>query len=181
MWKCVKCGEDVEEGFDICWNCGTSATGEPDADFHRELDLETSSALDSPRRRGILSLAWRWISAPPSARVPRWFTYCCTGVLLICATYYITTLLDYTLVFAPALRESAGEFDRRYPNSNTAGVVFLLGQARYVPALIGVPMVMALFTFVTWRCHGVWTKAVGFSPFLFAAMIRLIERLASWP
>jgi ribosomal protein L37AE/L43A len=22
-WKCPKCGEEVEEQFDTCWNCGT--------------------------------------------------------------------------------------------------------------------------------------------------------------
>ena len=23
VWKCPKCGEEVEGQFDICWNCGT--------------------------------------------------------------------------------------------------------------------------------------------------------------
>jgi hypothetical protein len=22
-WKCPKCGEEVEDQFDVCWNCGT--------------------------------------------------------------------------------------------------------------------------------------------------------------
>ncbi|WP_053956386.1 YbjQ family protein [Inediibacterium massiliense] len=28
MWKCKRCGEDLEDVFDSCWNCGTSNTGE---------------------------------------------------------------------------------------------------------------------------------------------------------
>jgi hypothetical protein len=26
-WKCPKCGEEVEEQFDECWNCGTAKPG----------------------------------------------------------------------------------------------------------------------------------------------------------
>ncbi len=26
-WKCPKCGEDVEEQFDECWNCGSEKPG----------------------------------------------------------------------------------------------------------------------------------------------------------
>ena len=24
MWKCPKCRERLDDGFDVCWNCGTS-------------------------------------------------------------------------------------------------------------------------------------------------------------
>ena len=27
MWTCSKCGESVEEQFDVCWKCGTSWDG----------------------------------------------------------------------------------------------------------------------------------------------------------
>jgi len=27
VWKCVKCGERIEEQFDSCWKCGTDRTG----------------------------------------------------------------------------------------------------------------------------------------------------------
>jgi uncharacterized membrane protein YvbJ len=27
MWKCKKCGEELEDTFDACWNCGTSIEG----------------------------------------------------------------------------------------------------------------------------------------------------------
>ncbi|MGA9117459.1 MAG: hypothetical protein WB626_11840 [Bacteroidota bacterium] len=29
MWKCRKCGEECEDTFDSCWNCGTSGEGGP--------------------------------------------------------------------------------------------------------------------------------------------------------
>jgi hypothetical protein len=31
-WKCPKCGEEVEEQFDECWNCGTERPGLDAAD-----------------------------------------------------------------------------------------------------------------------------------------------------
>ena len=27
MWHCLKCGEDVEDHFDICWNCQANRRG----------------------------------------------------------------------------------------------------------------------------------------------------------
>ncbi len=40
-WTCPQCGEPVEGRFDACWNCGTSAEGEPDPDFKRDETLPT--------------------------------------------------------------------------------------------------------------------------------------------
>ena len=30
IWLCAKCGKDVAESFEVCWNCGTSRLGEED-------------------------------------------------------------------------------------------------------------------------------------------------------
>jgi hypothetical protein len=38
MWTCLKCGEDVETGFEVCWSCGTSKDGTEDPDFDPERD-----------------------------------------------------------------------------------------------------------------------------------------------
>ena len=27
MWKCKRCNEEVDDNFDVCWNCETSKTG----------------------------------------------------------------------------------------------------------------------------------------------------------
>jgi hypothetical protein len=35
MWECPKCHEKVEDSFDVCWNCGTSADGTEDPAFRR--------------------------------------------------------------------------------------------------------------------------------------------------
>jgi hypothetical protein len=29
MWKCSECGEEVEDGFNVCWNCQTDKDGIP--------------------------------------------------------------------------------------------------------------------------------------------------------
>ncbi|HZN37053.1 MAG TPA: hypothetical protein VFB80_24650 [Pirellulaceae bacterium] len=43
-WTCQHCQADVDHGFDVCWQCGATATGERDADFVRERDVATLPA-----------------------------------------------------------------------------------------------------------------------------------------
>ena len=45
MGQCLKCGERLEDGFDICWNCGTSRDGSEDPSFRK--------ADDFPAERGV--------------------------------------------------------------------------------------------------------------------------------
>jgi hypothetical protein len=44
MWECAKCREKLEDGFDVCWNCGTSKEGLEDPDF-RKADEVTSEEM----------------------------------------------------------------------------------------------------------------------------------------
>lgn len=47
MWTCIKCGEEHEDTFDDCWNCGTSRDGTENPAFRRADDVgstETGSA-----------------------------------------------------------------------------------------------------------------------------------------
>jgi hypothetical protein len=37
MWQCPKCGNPVEDNFDVCWSCGTSRGGVEDPAFRREV------------------------------------------------------------------------------------------------------------------------------------------------
>ncbi len=32
MWKCAKCGEQIEDGFQACWKCGSGKNGTPPLD-----------------------------------------------------------------------------------------------------------------------------------------------------
>jgi hypothetical protein len=36
MWQCPKCGTQIDEGFDLCWNCGTGQDGTPTLGFRAE-------------------------------------------------------------------------------------------------------------------------------------------------
>ena len=40
MWQCMKCGQSVEDEFDVCWSCGTSKAGEEDPGFRTADDPE---------------------------------------------------------------------------------------------------------------------------------------------
>ena len=43
MWQCVKCGEQVEEDFEGCWNCGTTRDGVEDPYFRKADEAETDA------------------------------------------------------------------------------------------------------------------------------------------
>ena len=57
MWKCTKCGELVEDDFEVCWNCGTSSEGVEDPEFRRADQIpveEMGSDRPSPSREPVL-------------------------------------------------------------------------------------------------------------------------------
>lgn len=45
MWTCQKCQTDVEETFDVCWQCGTSREGVEDPNF---VVADESGPIDDP-------------------------------------------------------------------------------------------------------------------------------------
>jgi hypothetical protein len=49
MWTCTKCREEIEDGFDVCWNCGTDMEGNVDAEF------ETA---DAPTNKPLAVESW---------------------------------------------------------------------------------------------------------------------------
>jgi uncharacterized protein (DUF983 family) len=40
MWTCPKCLEDVDDDFDVCWQCGTNVDGVVDQSFKPEIEGE---------------------------------------------------------------------------------------------------------------------------------------------
>jgi transposase len=61
VWQCVKCREQVETSFAVCWNCGTSREGVEDPDFRKAdaagpepeaiTELALSQEAPAPKRR----------------------------------------------------------------------------------------------------------------------------------
>lgn len=49
MWRCIRCRVHVGEGFEVCWNCGTSIDGVPDPDFHRAEPLSDEDMVEDAR------------------------------------------------------------------------------------------------------------------------------------
>ena len=43
MWQCMKCRQEVEDNFDVCWNCGTSRDGTEDPDFRKADEIPAAS------------------------------------------------------------------------------------------------------------------------------------------
>jgi len=55
MWNCMKCGEEVEDNFEICWSCSTSRDGtradafDPEAEgiiSRREFEAQRQARID---------------------------------------------------------------------------------------------------------------------------------------
>jgi predicted nucleic-acid-binding Zn-ribbon protein len=55
MWKCPSCGEDVEDDFNVCWNCQRGKDGTPSA---AQPDPATASGLvETTRPDGCVEVA----------------------------------------------------------------------------------------------------------------------------
>ena len=56
MWFCRKCLTHVEDGFEVCWQCGTALDGTEDESFRPErdgvIDSDTFQAEQAERARG---------------------------------------------------------------------------------------------------------------------------------
>ena len=42
MWRCSKCGAEVEDDFEVCWSCSTARSGASYEEFHA--DIRSASA-----------------------------------------------------------------------------------------------------------------------------------------
>lgn len=49
MWVCPKCREEVDAGFEVCWQCGTTPDGVENPHFVREVDAALDAAPARPR------------------------------------------------------------------------------------------------------------------------------------
>lgn len=47
MWQCGRCQEQVEDNFEVCWNCGSSRDGSEDPDFQKADDVPAESQTDA--------------------------------------------------------------------------------------------------------------------------------------
>jgi pentatricopeptide repeat protein len=63
MWSCPKCASTVDDGFAVCWNCGTSKQGEEDPNFVR---ADAVPPIQDPRYDPVAlpddSIRARWIT-----------------------------------------------------------------------------------------------------------------------
>jgi hypothetical protein len=74
MWTCSKCGEEVEDDFDVCWSCGTTKDGVENTAFNPEtegvLDERAYQADQDARREGnFVTVAT--FGSPPEAHMVR--------------------------------------------------------------------------------------------------------------
>jgi len=47
MWVCSQCGEDVEDSFEVCWNCGADTSGGEDPSFENAESREVAEAVSA--------------------------------------------------------------------------------------------------------------------------------------
>lgn len=54
MWECKKCKEDIEDQFDVCWNCGCDKMGNVALDREEQTklkEIKTDIALENSRSK----------------------------------------------------------------------------------------------------------------------------------
>jgi len=49
VWKCPKCRSRVDDGFEVCWSCGTTPDGEENPEF---LTADETQAIVDPAEGG---------------------------------------------------------------------------------------------------------------------------------
>ena len=61
MWRCPKCGENMEDTFGACWKCGAAPAGNsnPDDDPHRPTTRDIVPGPGSNRRSTWPPARWR--------------------------------------------------------------------------------------------------------------------------
>ena len=59
-WTCSQCREEVDDGFEVCWNCGSSVDGTPDPEFKR-----VSESAEQPAENA------EWVERPPQTPARR--------------------------------------------------------------------------------------------------------------
>ncbi len=57
MWLCQQCGEEIEDTFDVCSNCGATPAGEVHQNFPTEPEADDLLATDTQPRRTL-----RWMT-----------------------------------------------------------------------------------------------------------------------
>jgi hypothetical protein len=65
MWICPKCAAKVDEGFEICWSCGTSPDGVEDPGFDPEFEgilgeKEYKAAQEAMQHQDLVTVATGW-------------------------------------------------------------------------------------------------------------------------
>jgi hypothetical protein len=131
MWRCPECGEDHEELFDACWNCGTERIDQPrerpDPPIFESSDgaVGTAPQADSHSRRIQQLVAW--------ARRSPW-KFGATMVGLMFVLKIIVGALVYISVGDQSLPESTFKGDVGFMGfMRTAVVVVVLGSFLFVP------------------------------------------------
>lgn len=85
MWKCKKCGENVEDQFDVCWNCGSDKMGNIALDKEEQStlkEIKSEIALESSRSK--------YPALKAIAGFYTLFAWVIGIVSIICAVFFVT-------------------------------------------------------------------------------------------
>src|SRR5437867_11812187 len=83
MWSCSQCGAEVEDDFEVCWNCSTARSGACYEEFHATVPGDSAPAPIAPpevEHLGVLQAIEDGIGAMARHRV-----LLLAGMLLVAA------------------------------------------------------------------------------------------------
>lgn len=182
MWKCKKCGEEIEDSFDKCWQCGT-------------LDDPTSPRLPNKQQPNVVhrifaddedeaqdsSVSASALSQPKGVVLSHWYALI-RGFNTSTKEFYSAIANELKERQIPGLDISRVEFSeggllsgkRQYLRMTRERLVFDICAAPFGKAyffscrLVELPSVIKLWqltfwavvflvmAFVSWRCAGLW-------------------------
>ena len=164
MWKCKNCGEEIEDTFDACWNCGTNKDGTPTKNedvFEEDEDYE-ELINEKKSKRKLSSTEKRMCKRYKDA----YFTSK-TGVLIGSVVKTIGWIVGFLIIMLGIVSLASGTNEILGGTIILIGVVF--GVSLYVMGIIVCTVSQNLMANLD--------QAVNTSPFLSKDQIKKVMKL----
>jgi hypothetical protein len=112
------------------------------------------------------------------ARGRRWMSRLFQSLIVVGFVLFWAILADYEFRVAPAIDKAIYDFEvTSEPDSAVPVIIELVPLVIWCGGATATAWLLAIFTLLTWRCHGRKIKIIGFSPLMLMFIGGFIRRL----